>query len=165
MLLAVKVLPGIHVCPPQASPFGNEYHSIADGDDGKPIMWRLKIVEGKDRPKKANGQWAFPSEFPVGFRKTTTTMLKLMKPIHGKGKVVVGYSGFCVQEGVIECHKRGVWFQAYVKKRNNWPGRVPGEVINGYFNALALGHCETYVRMHDNVEFCVHCCQDSMSHK
>ena len=88
-------------------------------------------------------------------------MLELTKPIHGKGKVVVGDSGFCVREGVIECHKHSVWFQAYVKKRGNWPRGVPGEVINGYFDDLPLGHCETYVRMHDNVEFRIHCCRDS----
>ncbi len=81
----------------------------------------------------------------AGFGKTTTTMLELTKPIHGKGKVVVGDSGSCVQEGVIECHKRGVWFQAYVKKHGNWLCGVPGEVINGYFDDLPLGHCETHV--------------------
>jgi hypothetical protein len=37
---------------------------IADGDkDGKPIMWRMKIVEGKDWPKKANGLFVFPSKW------------------------------------------------------------------------------------------------------
>jgi hypothetical protein len=114
--------------PRKPHPFGNEYHSIADGDDGKPIMWRVKIVEGKDKPKRANGQPVFPSEFP-GLGKTATTMLETMKPIHGKGKVVVGDSGFCVREGVVECHKGGVWFQVYVKKRGNWPRGVPGKVI------------------------------------
>jgi hypothetical protein len=42
-------------------PFGNEYHSIADGADGKPIIWQIKIQEGKDRPMKADGTPAFPS--------------------------------------------------------------------------------------------------------
>ncbi len=44
-------------------------------------------------------------EFPAGMGKTMAMMLEMMKPIHGKGKVVVGDSGFCVWEGVIECHK------------------------------------------------------------
>ncbi len=69
-------------------------------------------MEGKDRPKMANGRWEFPSEFPARLGKTTITMLELTQPIHRKGKVVVGDSGFCVREGVIECHKRGIWFQA-----------------------------------------------------
>ncbi len=99
MHLAVQILPRFHVRPPQASSVCNEYHSIADGVDGKPIMWRVKIVEGKDKPKRANGQYVFPSEFP-GLGKTSTTMLEMTKPIHGKGKVVVGDSGFCVREGV-----------------------------------------------------------------
>ena len=48
------------MCVPRKEPhpFGNEYHSIADRDDGKSIMWRVKIVEGKNRPKRANGQYA-----------------------------------------------------------------------------------------------------------
>jgi hypothetical protein len=156
-----KFCPGFICVPWKPHLFGNEYHSIADGDDGKPIMWRVKIVEGKDRPKKADGRWAFPSEFPARLGKTTTTMLELTKLIHGKGKVVVGDSGFCVWEGVIECHKRGVWFQAYVKKCGNWPRGVPGAVIDGYFDDMPLGHCLTHVAEHDNVEFWIHCCCDS----
>ncbi len=67
--------PGFMCGPRKPHLFGNEYHSIADGDDDKPIMWRVKIVERKDCLKKANGQWAFPSEFPVRLGKTTTMML------------------------------------------------------------------------------------------
>jgi hypothetical protein len=58
-----KFCPGFMVVPRKPHPFGNEYHSIADGDDGRPIMFRIKLVEGKDRPKKADGSWAFPSEY------------------------------------------------------------------------------------------------------
>ena len=42
---------------------GNEYNSISDGDEGNPVMYRIKIQEGKDCPKDANGKWAFPSKF------------------------------------------------------------------------------------------------------
>jgi hypothetical protein len=96
----------------------------------------------------------------VGLGKTMTMMLEMMKLIHGSGKVVVGDSSFCVWEGVIECHKCGVWFQAYVKEREDWPRGVPGEVINGYFNEAPLRHCKTLVADHNNVEFRVHCCRD-----
>ncbi len=101
-----------------------------------------------------------PTAFP-GFGKTTTTMLEMTKPIHGKGKVMVGDSGFCVREGVIECHKCSVWFQAYVKKRGNWPHGVLEDAIDSYFDDLPLGHCENLLAEHDNVEFCIHCCWDS----
>ena len=51
-----KFCPGFMTLPQKPHLFGNEYHTIADGEkDGKPIMWRMKIVEGKDHPKKANG--------------------------------------------------------------------------------------------------------------
>jgi hypothetical protein len=80
----------------------------------------------------------FPTEFP-GYTKTTTTMLKMTKLIYGKGKVVVGDSGFCVREEVVECHKRGLWF---------------------HVDDMELGHCETLVAEHDNVPFFIHCCRD-----
>ena len=44
-------------------PHGNEYHSIADGDEGNTAMYRIKIQEGKERPKYANVKWASPSKF------------------------------------------------------------------------------------------------------
>ncbi|KAL7450467.1 hypothetical protein ACHAXS_000228 [Conticribra weissflogii] len=30
---------------------GNKYHLIANGDQGKPMMWCIKLQEGKDQPK------------------------------------------------------------------------------------------------------------------
>ena len=73
-------------------PFGNEYHRITDGAtekglEGKPIMWRVNIQEGKDRPKKLDGSWAFPSEF-LGYSKTATLMIDMTKNVHHTGKVV-----------------------------------------------------------------------------
>jgi hypothetical protein len=125
-----KFCPGFICVPPRKPhPFGNEYHLIADGDDGRSIMWQVKLVKGKDKLKRANGHFVFPTEF-LGYGKTMTTTLEMMKPIHGKGKVVVGDSGFCVREGVVECHKRGVRFQAYVKKWGNWLQGVPGAAID-----------------------------------
>ena len=43
--------------PRKPHPLGNEYHSISDGDEGDPVMYRIKIQEGKDRPKDANGKY------------------------------------------------------------------------------------------------------------
>ncbi len=36
-----KFFPGFMICPQKPWPFGNEYHSIADGDENghNPIMW------------------------------------------------------------------------------------------------------------------------------
>ena len=50
-----KYCPSFMVVPCKSHHFGNEYHSIADGDQGRPIMWRIKLQEGKDRPKKEDG--------------------------------------------------------------------------------------------------------------
>ena len=55
-----KFCPGFMCVPRKPHPFGNEYHSIVDGVtekglEDKPIMWRVKLQEGKDHPKKPNG--------------------------------------------------------------------------------------------------------------
>ena len=78
-------------------------------------MYRIKIVEGKDRPKKSDGSWVFPSEFK-NLSKTAKMMMEMTKPLHGTGKAVIGNSRFCVCNGVITLHKKGVFFQAYAKK-------------------------------------------------
>ena len=46
-----KFCSGFMTLPHKPHPFGNKYHSIADGNSGKPIMWRIKLVEGRDHPK------------------------------------------------------------------------------------------------------------------
>ena len=78
-------------------------------------MWRVKIQEGKDRPKKPDGSWAFSSEFP-GYSKTATLMLEMTKHVHHTGKVVSVDSGFCVSVGIIEMHNFGVYCQSLIKK-------------------------------------------------
>ena len=65
-----KFCPGFMCVPRKPHSFGNGYHIIADGVtekglEGKPITWRVKIQEGKDRPKKPDGIWAIPSDFPA----------------------------------------------------------------------------------------------------
>ena len=55
-----KFCPGFMSVPRKPHPLGNEYHLIADRDDGKPIMWRIKLQEGKDCLKLASEKWVFP---------------------------------------------------------------------------------------------------------
>ncbi len=74
-------------------PSGNDYHSTADGDQGKPIMLRVKLQEGKDRPKNDCGMPRFPSK--LNNTKTSALMLEMTKPIHNMGKVLTMDSGFC----------------------------------------------------------------------
>ncbi len=123
-----KFCPGFMCVPCKPHLFGNKYHTIADGDSGKPIMFWIKLVEGKDRPKKADGSWAFPSEYNR-LSKMTKTMLEMTKPLHGTGKVVVADSSFCVRDGVIACHKKGVNFQACIKKRHIRDPTIDGVIL------------------------------------
>ncbi|KAL3790836.1 hypothetical protein ACHAWO_012136 [Cyclotella atomus] len=105
------------MCHRKPHPNGNEYHSITDGDDEHPVMWRIKIQEGKDRPKDATGKWAFPSKFDGtnakgrAYTKTSTLMCEMTEPIHGTGKIVSMDSGFCVTAGILHLHDLGVYGQ------------------------------------------------------
>ena len=156
-----KFCPGFMTLPRKPHPFGNEYHSIADGDGGKPIMWRIKIVEGKDRPKKADGTWAFPSKFEKkGYTKTVDLLLDMTEPIHGTGKIVTGDSSFCVAVGVTALQKHGVHGQFLIKKRKYWPRHVLGDYIDGYMGTKPLGHTERFVQVVEGQQFLVHCTKD-----
>jgi hypothetical protein len=155
-----KFFPSFMCVPCKRHMFGNEYHTIADGDGGKPIMFWIKLVEGTDHPKKADGSWAFPSEYDR-LSKMTKTMLEMMKPLHGTGKFVVVGSGFCVCDGVIACHKKGVNFQVYIKKHQHWPKGVPGDHINEYLRGALLSNFKTLVQEFDGVLFLIHCCRDA----
>ncbi len=55
-----KFCPGFMCVLHKSHPLGNEYHFIADGDQGRVIMWKVELVGGKDQPKLANGAWASP---------------------------------------------------------------------------------------------------------
>ena len=162
-----KFCPGFMSVPRKPHPLGNEYHSICDGDGGKPIMWRIKIQEGKDRPKKPDGSWAFPSKFEgtntkngQKYTKTSTLMCEMTENIHGTGKIVSMDSGFCVTAGILHMHAHGVFGQSLIKKRKYWPKHVPGDLIDRHFEGKPLGHAETYRQVIDGVTFNVHCTRD-----
>ena len=111
-------------------------------------MWRIKIVEGKDRPKKANGNWALLSKYErVEHLKTINLLLDMTKPIHHTRKVDTGDSGFCVVMGVMALQKFGVHGQFLIKKRKYWLERVPGNYIDGYMATKPYGHTEMFVQV------------------
>ena len=105
--------------PRKPNPSGNEYHSIADGDQGKPIMWRVKLQEGKDRPMDSNNKPRFPTKFE-NKSKTSALMLNMTKPIHNTGTVVTMDSGFCVAAVILALHHVGVYGQALIKNRGRF---------------------------------------------
>ena len=153
-----KWCPGFMCVPRKPHPFGNEYHSIADGDGGKPIMWRVKLQEGKDRPKDTQRNWAFPSEFESRYFKTASLMLEMTVPIHNTGKVVTMDSGFCVTAGILAMHDHGVYGQSLIKKHGRyWPKHVPGDHIDDHFKGKELGYTETYKQEVGGKQFLVHC--------
>jgi hypothetical protein len=129
-------------------------------------MWRVRLVEGKDRPKLGNGprsgRWAFPTKWEnEGYTKTVELLLDMTEPIHRTGKVVTGDSGFCVAEGVMALDAKGVYGQFLIKKRRYWPKHVPGDLIDGHMAGKPLGATESYVQDLDGKRFVVHCCRDA----
>jgi hypothetical protein len=157
-----KFCPGFMSLLHKPHPFGNEYHSIADSDKGHFIMWRIRLVEGKYRPKLPNGQFAFPSKWEKkGFNKTVDLLLDMTEPIHRTGKVVTGDSGFCVKAGVTALHAHGVFGQFLIKKRRYWPQKVPGDQIDEYMKGKALGVVELFVQDLGGTLSYIHCCRDA----
>ncbi|KAL7525460.1 hypothetical protein ACHAXR_001013, partial [Thalassiosira sp. AJA248-18] len=161
-----KYCPGFMSVPRKPHPLGNEYHSIADGDDGKPVMWRIKLQEGKDRPMNG-GKPRYPSKFEDKnpnsgrkFTKTSTLMCEMTEPIHGTGRIVSMDSGFCVTVGILHLHDLGVYGQSLIKKRKYWPKHVPGKQIDDYFEGKELGFTKTLRQEIDGIPFNVHCTRD-----
>ena len=133
-----KFCPGFMCVPRKYHPFGDEYHSIADGLtekglEGKPIIWRVKLQEGKDQSKKPDESWAFLSKVP-GYYTTAPLMLEIKKPVHHTGKIVSIYSGFCVLVGITAMHNFGVYGQSLIKERRYWLKNVPGDAIDSHFS-------------------------------
>ena len=88
---------------------------MKESHKGHPIMWRVKIQEGKDCLKKAAGTWVFPSNFQ-GYTKTATLMPEMTKPTHHTGDVVSMDSVFYVSVDIIVMHNHGAYGQALSKK-------------------------------------------------
>ena len=156
-----KFCPGFMFVPRKPHPSGNEYHSICDGDQGKPIMWRIKLQEGKDWPKDESGcAWGYPCKYE-GYSKTAALMFDMTKPIHNMGKVVTMDSGFCVTASILSLHDHGVYGQALIKKCGRyWPKHVPGDTIDDYFATKEMGESMTIKQIIDGKEFLVHCQKD-----
>ncbi len=127
----------------------NEYHSIADAykDRTKPIMWPMKLVEGKDWPK-VDGQYVYASQFEkTGLTPTVSLLLETTEPIHRTSKVFTGDSGFCVTQGVLALHNVGVYGQFLIKKRRYLSKGVPGDYIDEYMSGKPLGTTESFVQV------------------
>ena len=155
-----KFCPGFMVVPRKPHPFGNEYHTIADGDQGKPIMWRAKIQEGKDRPMEGRSTPRYPSPFEC-YSVTAKLMLEMVQPIFNSGRVVTMDSGFCVTAGILAMHDHGVYGQALIKKRGRyWPRHVPGDAIEEHFAEKEIGDVDCLKQTIDGKDFFVHCTKD-----
>ncbi len=154
-----KYCPGYMFVPRKPHPFGNKYHTIADGNQGKAIMWRAKIQEGKDKPMDGNNP-----QYPLQFECYSTTaklMLEMSKLLFNSGKIVTMDSGFCVTAGILAMHDHGVFGQALIKKRGRyWPTHVPGDQIKNYFADMEIGDTNTLKQVINSKNFFIHCTKD-----
>ena len=154
-----KYCPGYMFVPRKPHPFGNEYHTIADGDQGKAIMWRAKVQEGKDKPMDGDTP-RYQSQFEC-YSTTAKLMLEMSKPLFNSGKIVTMDSGFCVTAGILAMHDHGVFGQALIKKRGRyWPVNVPGDQIDDYFANLEIGDSDILKQTIEGKNFFVHCTKD-----
>jgi hypothetical protein len=126
--------PGFMYVPRKPWPFGNEYHDAGCCESN--VIWQVDLREGKDRPTEAGSK-----EYDE-LGKTTGTLMRLTKPVHGTGKLFVLDSGFCVLEALVQMRKVGVFAHALVKKRRYWPKHVPGDLIIAHFADKVIGEAD-----------------------
>ena len=107
-----KYGPGWMCVPCKPHPFGNEYHTIANGDHKSPILYRVELVERKDRPRQLGKK-----EFDDLGGPTIGLMVRMTCNLWHTGKVITMDSGFCVSLGIVQLHLKGVYGQALIKKR------------------------------------------------
>ena len=126
-------------------------------------MYRIKIKEGKDRPKYANIRWAPPSKFGgenpntgKKYTKTSSLMCDMTVPLHGTGKIVSMGSGFCVTVGILHSNEHDVYGQSLIKKRKYWPKGRPGPQIDCYMEGTPLGFVKTLRQDMGGVTFNIH---------
>ena len=124
--------PGWIFCPRKPHPYGNEYHTICDGQSG--IMYAVEIVEGKDRPREI-GKPEFHAE-----GNTASLLLCLTRNLFGTGKLVVLDSRFCVLQAITALKKFGVYASALIKKCRYWPKHIDGPGIQKYMADKDIGH-------------------------
>ena len=142
--------PGWVFCPRKPHPFGNEYHTICCALSG--ILFRLELVEGRDRPKE------LPSDPKT--KKTIHLLLRLCSTIKAAGKVIVLDSGFCVLEGLIALKKIGVYAGALIKKRRYWPKFVPGDEIDAHFADKEVGDTDSLHGTLEGVPYDIFCMKE-----
>ncbi|KAL7477906.1 hypothetical protein ACHAW6_003691 [Cyclotella cf. meneghiniana] len=150
--------PGFMSAPQKRHPLENKYHSIADGNDGKPVMWIVKIQEEKVVQRMQQGTNAAGG---CKFSKTTTLMCEMTEPIHGTGKIVSMDSRLCVTAGIFHLHDFGVYGQSLTNKHKYWLKDVPVEQINWYFDGKELGFSKTLKQDMDGIPFYVNCAKDT----
>ena len=126
--------------PRKPHPFGigNEYHSVANALTT--IIWGVKLVEGKDKPKEVLEPFGKLSK-RLG-TKTLSLMMRILEPIFNTSKVVILDSGFCVLKALAVLRVKGVFAQALIRKRRYWPAKVPGGVIDNYMEEHDIGDTE-----------------------
>ena len=94
-------------------------------------MYRIKIQEGKDRPKDANVKLVFSSKFEgenpnTGgkYNNTSSLIFEMTVPLHGMGKIMSMDSAFFVKVVILHLHKHGMYGRSLIKKRKYWPKSV-----------------------------------------
>ena len=140
--------PGFVFCPRKPWETGNEYHTIACGLTS--IIFHMELVEGKDRPSQLP-----PLQYVDRGGKTVGLLLRMTKPIHNTGRLVILDSGFCVLKGLVELGKVGLFASALIKKRRYWPKYIRGEEIKEHFKDKAVGEVDAWPGKIDDVPFYV----------
>ena len=70
-------------------------------------------------------------------------MLRLIKKLHGTGKIVVLYYGFCVMHGLVDIKYKGLYGVYIINNRNYWPRYIDEKKIKSHFTDNDVGAMDT----------------------
>ncbi len=153
--------PGFIYGPCKPHPSSNEYHSIASGDQGNPIIWQMKLHEWKDSLKDANGKWPSLTFILIWQSFKDCCSHTGYDKILNTGKLVKMDSGLCVTFGILALHNVGVFCQALIKRRGwFWTNPFLDNQVKRVHGGQALGDATSLNQCSDWKNFIVHCQKD-----
>lgn len=144
--------PGWMFVPRKPHPFGNEYHTLCDGQWG--VLYHMELVEGKHRPKE------LPAPKYSEFGKTVGLVLRCCYSLFSTGKCVIMDSGFCVLDALTRLKSYGVFALIMIKKKKSWPRGVDGDAIKTHMAPKPIGSKDTLNGKHNEQKFNIYCLKE-----
>jgi hypothetical protein len=130
---------------------GCELVDIADAESG--VIMRLEIAEGKDAERA--------KEYAGDFGHGTAVTLRLTKPWHGSGRLVVADSAFASVKTAVRMRKVGMHFIGMVKTAHSKYPKKYFDAMKRELGVLERGDMRSLTATVDGEDIAAHCWFDN----